>query len=507
MRAKLLKIEYEGRHVRFWEGETVEITSTPRPDAGGYHYIVDVQLLDPRSQRSGPHPVDVEDIEPTFDVPVPQAPSEQDQVRFQVDVLSEAAFARATGIDPTNLPEGTMIPLDQARASSQFNDDQWLYGAAPGVGFGWSQAPWPAFPVPPYATGVQWTQSSFGHFSQFSNVPGSPTMGGYRSWGTIHGYQGLHSTITGRPWTTPVPGRYYNDWWFRLMSPQSQTIVYREGTPQHGELVSRLIEQGRYTEPYTFPPSVPGTKCTNCITVPKTEMYGALGGRPVIVTEDGVYDITEFGRPSPQEPFTVEQAGRGTTMREWLVKPTVQTPAGDIETLSVARVPASTVWGARGVTCIRAGGVVLLLYGAYKSKERLEEAAGTPYFGRVVAQEAGSWIGGLIGGALGTAAAGAIACSPTGPGAFVCAAAGFVGGLFVGTLGSMAGALGGDYVYEKLSGTVETAGEVFAPMIERSIWGDKPIPGMGYYPPRQFGDNPFEYEEEKERYIRSQGGR
>ena len=50
--------------MRFWDGETVELTSTPHPDAGGYHRIVDVQLLDPHSPRSGPHPVDVYDIEP-----------------------------------------------------------------------------------------------------------------------------------------------------------------------------------------------------------------------------------------------------------------------------------------------------------------------------------------------------------------------------------------------------------------------------------------------------------
>ena len=64
MRAKLLKNVYEVNSVRFWNGETVELTSTPHPDAGGYHRIVDVQLLDPHSPRSGPHPVDVYDIEP-----------------------------------------------------------------------------------------------------------------------------------------------------------------------------------------------------------------------------------------------------------------------------------------------------------------------------------------------------------------------------------------------------------------------------------------------------------
>ena len=507
MRAKLLKNAWERDKIRFYTGETVEIISTPW--LLGYHSYIRVRAIPSPGVTllwSGEHAVDVADLEPVAS-PL-QSPSEEKQVQFQVNVLSEAAFASATGIDPANLPEGTLIPFDQAQAIGAAPDAPWLQGAAPGIGMGWSGAPWPSFSVPAYATGVQWTQTGFGHFSQFANIPGNPIMGGYRSYGLVHGYQGLHSKATGQPWTRPVPGGYFSDWWFRLLSPQSQTMVYRTGTPQHANLVAELIAQGRYTEHYTFPPPASGAKCTNCITVPQAQTYGALGGKPVIVTETGVYDITEFGRPSPQDPFTVEQAGRGKTMREWVTQPTVQTPTGQIETLEVAKVPRSNVWGTRGVACIRAGGVVMLVFGAYKTTERLEEAAGTPYFHRVVGQEAGSWVGGIIGGALGAAAAGAVACSPTGPGAFACAAAGFVGGLIVGAAGSMLGAIGGDYVAEKLEGVdaaVQTAGELYGPMIERSIWGDKPMPEMGYYPPRQYWDNPYEYEQEKERYMKNFG--
>lgn len=488
-------------------GEILEVTSEVAHFYKSPSVLTVLAPLPGRPRGTMPLYVNINMIEPVDASQLPKAEPEQQQVKFQVDVLSAADFARTTGIDPAALPEGSMIPLNQARLIANPMQDQWVGGAAPGVGFGWAQSPWPAFPVPANATGVQWTQSAFGHFSQFANVPGDPVIGGYRSYAVVHGYQGIHSTLSGRPWTAPVPGGYFNDWWFRLMSPQSQTLIYREGTPQHADLVSRLIKQGQYTEPYTFPPSPSGTRCTNCITVPKVQEYGALGGKPVIVTETGVYDITKFGRPSAAEPFTAEQAGRGTTMREWLTKPTVQTPTGEIETLNVARVPPSTVWSGRGVACIRAGGIVLLLYGAYRTTERLEEAADKPYFHRVVAQEAGSWIGGIIGGALGAAAAGAIACSPSGPGAFVCAAAGFVGGLVVGAAGSMLGAMGGDYLARELEGTLETAGEVFNPIIERWIWGDKPIPAMGYYPPREFGRDPGEYEEAKEDYLKSLGRR
>jgi hypothetical protein len=484
MRAVLLD-DYDRWGAKAKAGAVVEVVANP-----GFG-VIQVQVVDPKARAK--NPLQVNDIRLDTVAPPTQvsAPHGSERVHFQVQLIDQET-ARSLGVDPTLLPENQPVSLPSR---------------APGVGVGWTTAPWPAFPVPAHSTGVQWTQTSFGHFSQFSNVPGSPAMGGYRSWGAIHGFQGAHSKITGRPWTRAVPGRYFNDWWFRLMSPGSQTLVWREGSAQHAELVAHLIQRGRYRKPYSFPPASPGTRCTNCITAPRTEIFGAMGGRPVVVTDSGVYDITEFGRGSPGESFTMEQAGRGKTMKEWIANPKIQTPTGEIQPLNVTKMPASTVWGARGVTVIRSGGVIMLIYGVYNTSERLEEAAGTPYFGRVVAQETGSWIGGLIGGALGAAGAGAIACSPSGPGAFACAAAGFVGGLLVGAAGSMLGAVGGDYVYEQVGRTIDTAGEVFNPMIERAIWGAAPIPEMGYYPPRQFGENPFEYEEERDRHTRSQGGR
>ena len=483
-------------------GEVLKVTSEPTQFYGRKSASVTTVRAAAIGRREGTSPrwISVDNIEPTNAPVIP--PGMEDAVNFQVDVLSADA-ARAMGIDLSIIPENTLLPLAQAQAGAQcrIGEDPFMGGMAPGMGAGWAGAPWPAFPIPANATGVQWTQTGFGHFSQFSNVPGSPTMGGYRSYGAVHGYQGLHSAITRNPWTRPVPGGYFSDWWFRLMSSKSQTLIWRPGTPQHAALVAELIKSGSYSQRYNFPPAPQGQSCSNCITVPKTQTYGALGGRPVIVTDEGVFDITEFGRDAPDQPMSKQQAGRGRTMREWINNPKVQTPTGQIETLNTSRVPASTVAGNRGVAVIRAGGIVLLVYGAYKTGDRLAEAYGTPEFGRVVAQETGSWVGGIIAGALGAAGAGAVACSPSGPGAFVCAAAGFAGGLIAGVAGSMVGAMGGDYLYDKLSGGLETANEVFSPMVERYIWGDKPIREMGYYPPRQYGDNPFEYEQEKRRYM------
>lgn len=128
--------------------------------------------------------IDLRLIEPVDPATVPVEPP-QDEVTFQVDVLNDQAFTDLTGIDPDTLPEGQLISVADALGN---DSSPGMPGAAPGVAVGWARAPWPAFPVPENATGVQWTQTGFGHFSQFANVPGSPTIGGYRSSIPRHGY-------------------------------------------------------------------------------------------------------------------------------------------------------------------------------------------------------------------------------------------------------------------------------------------------------------------------------
>jgi hypothetical protein len=93
--------------------------------------------------------------------------------------------------------------------------------------------------------------------------------------------------------------------------------------------------------------------------------------------------------------------------------------------------PGAIVTGA-----IRAGGVVLLVYGAYQSATRIAEA---PEGQRMIvaAQEGGSWLGGWVGAVLSSAFAGAVVCAETGPGALICSI-GF--GLAGGKTGSTVGA-------------------------------------------------------------------
>jgi hypothetical protein len=86
-------------------------------------------------------------------------------------------------------------------------------------------------------------------------------------------------------------------------------------------------------------------------------------------------------------------------------------------------------------TVVRAGGVVLLVYGAAETAGRIADA--TPDERPVVvSEEAGAWTGGWIGSVLTEAIGGAFLCSETGPGAFVCA-------LVLGIAGGAAGGAAG----------------------------------------------------------------
>jgi hypothetical protein len=98
----------------------------------------------------------------------------------------------------------------------------------------------------------------------------------------------------------------------------------------------------------------------------------------------------------------------------------------------------------------------------------------------VIGEEGGGWLGGLSGTALATGACIALGVATEGLGLFLC---GFAGGLGGGILGSYFGGEAG----EAVGTSVRSAGEVLNPAIERAIWGNKPIPALGYEPPPLFG--------------------
>jgi Domain of unknown function (DUF4157) len=168
---------------------------------------------------------------------------------------------------------------------------------------------------------------------------------------------------------------------------------------------------------------------------------------------------------------------------------------------SVRPNPVSTL--GRAMPVLRWAGRGFIVIGIGVSASRI--ATATPEeLPRVIGEEGGGWLGGAGGSALLAGACIAFGIATEGLGLFLCGA---IGGLGGGLGGSYLGGELGEGLGTRLRRSMETAAEVFNPMIERAIWGNAPIPAMGYYPPRQFGRDPVEYEEEREREERSWSGR
>lgn len=129
----------------------------------------------------------------------------------------------------------------------------------------------------------------------------------------------------------------------------------------------------------------------------------------------------------------------------------------------------------RATPILRWAGRGFILIGTAISVGRI--ATATPReLPRVVGEEGGGWLGGAGGSALAAGACIAFGIATEGVGLLICGAVGGVGGGLGGSY------LGGE-LGEKVGESLQTAEEVFSPVIERAIWGDKPIPPIGYVPP------------------------
>ena len=370
-------------------------------------------------------------------------PGGEGAVNFSVQILTAEGFRALTGADPDRLTEGRYVSgasLQPGASVTGAPERTWLDPAATATLVPSLTTPLPHV-IPRNATGVMWTQVGHGHFSQFASVEGSLTARGFRGSLVRQGWGMLFPQTL----QTGIPGGFRNDFLFTF-SP-GQTVVYRPVDPTAAESFRSRLNVTEFPETYRLPPR-PGLAAAcqgaNCITVPAEVIKEALGGRPEILTPEGPVDITKMGRPTEGAPFESSQAGRGATVREYLGQPDEYfTERG----LTRTRVPAYTPYARTGVGFVKAGGVIFMVYGAYRTYERLEAAAGTPEFPAVVTEEAGSWTGGILGSAFGAAAGAAIACSPTGPVTLVCVAGGFIGGLIFGYLGGAAGAEVGRGLY------------------------------------------------------------
>jgi hypothetical protein len=163
---------------------------------------------------------------------------------------------------------------------------------------------------------------------------------------------------------------------------------------------------------------------------------------------------------------------------------------------SVRPNPVSTL--GRATPVLKRAGRGFLVLGIGVSASRI--ATATPQeLPRVIGEEGGGWAGGSGGSALAATACIAFGVATEGIGLFLCGAIGGIGG---GLGGSYLGGELGEGLGKRVGRSMDIAGEVVDPMIERAIWGDAPIPALGYYPPREFGQDPVEYEEERKREMR-----
>ena len=392
-------------------------------------------------------------------------------IHFNARRLTAQEFQELTGQPIDTIPEGVMVPLQNIIEPTL---GSYLGPASVGASR-YSPTPWTF--IPRDTTGVLWVQ---GHTSIFANPEGafSPTIRGYR--GNLGYYAGELLPVVGPQFTVRlhegVPGSFANDAWFPLM-PGEQYWVFAPRSSSAAQSFASRLQGTQYGGEYTYSPprSVPdpilgeigsteasvnaelrarglAPMCTNnCITVPTSEIEGAIGGRPT--SPSGVDVMTGRGPEGSVDPY---HAGRGRLMTEAMGEGPL--PAG-VSRLRLTVTPG----GSAGMFVIRGAGTIMLVYGIYQTEERIRSAVGTGQLPTVITEEAGSWTGGILGSAFGGAAAGAVFCAPTGPIDAVCVVGGFLGGLVFGIAGSAAGHAVGHFVGETVvNPIVEKVNEVEA---------------------------------------------
>jgi hypothetical protein len=218
------------------------------------------------------------------------------------------------------------------------------------------------------------------------------------------------------------PGGFVNDWMFPLHPGAS--VVYRDASYVDASRFAKYLDAVAPTmegKKYVFSPPKEGSRAwveafghggrppptENCVNIPGEPHRRALGL--------GAND------PLPFEPPPGFK-GRFLDPSEDFFRGDLELPPG----LSRSRIGPAML----GASVIKVGGRILMVYGAYKSTERILDAAPGEETRTAVIEEAGGWSGALIGGALAEALGAAFVCTGTGPGAFFCLAGfGIAGGI------------------------------------------------------------------------------
>lgn len=392
--------------------------------------------------------------------PDPKAPPGDANALPQIETIevSEADFEQATGLPATQLPDNAFTSIDTVRALSgrQASSVDTLVQAAPSaVGTSGLRVPTAMNMLPSNSIGILWAG---GHQTLFANVNGAITMRGYRANFFWHagadapGSVGLwfkEQLIRGKP------GAFRGDVPFLAFSDQS--VIFLETDAATAKDFGAELKAKEYGGDYRYSPPSPEAKpgsteaklhervyrthggprvqlCTNnCITVPLAEVEAVLGTHPKLSTGKGVLDLATGKYASGA--YSPHEHGRAKLMTEYMKDPHLEEGKPGLQGRT------TTKWGGRAVGVIRGAGTVLLVVGLVGTASRLRKAYGTDDFPLVVADEAFTWTGGIMGAAVGGAIGGAVACAPTGPVTLLCAAGGFLGGLLVGAIGATLGSM------------------------------------------------------------------
>ncbi len=456
---------------------------------------------------------------------------DDEEVRFQVRELSAGEFARLTGTSADQVPEGQMTDLGLYTSSGSLGSGPNVFpGLGSGLLAGSALTPGTIVNAPPGSEGLIWSRNS--HVMAFgTGADGGASVRGYRysapragmimGSGLLRRIPGLQNnpflTRTNIGANTGVPGAVFNESLY-MQSPFSplgdQVSLYRTPGLESSQRFIGDINAANNNSQYTYPrpPAQSGVardmarlsialeSCTanNCLTVFEPYLRRALGGRSLWAVYNGQF-VDVFTGLTSNGTYVPEAHGSGPLMEQALgLRPapgqegwrpeavfSARQDAMQNQGLNLERVPRGRVLARNlGVGVIRNGGRVLLIYGAYRTTQRISEASGTPRLGRVVSEEAGAWsvgtIASIIGASVATGAVegmtgGAIVCSPSGPGSLVCAAVGFAGGAVLGLAGGVAGHyLGGSlYDYAQSGGPAGTAVRFVSDQLEQS--GDEVV--------------------------------
>lgn len=350
---------------------------------------------------------------------------------LQVQTMPANEFAQMTGIDPDALPERQYVPASVALRS---------------VGAGLALPPAVRMTnLSLNTTGVLWEGA---HVSDFACVNGSmASVRGFRAelmrhilaTGQRKNWPGfdffgelLYPPGAGTTLNRGVRGSYAFDWLFPF-NPRA-TAVYRTDPwvdPAGFADFMAASAPDMAGQTYTFSPPKPGTPAwdaaygvdgtppptTNCVNVPLEQHRQALGLGPEepVPFVPGENASGRFLDPVDQYFFGNEPLPPG---------------------LARTRIGPAML----GAGFIKAGGTVLLVYGAYNTATRIAEAQPGAETRLAISEEVGGWTGGLVGSALAEALGAVFICTGTGPGAFFClAAVGMAGGAIGGTAGHALG--------------------------------------------------------------------